>query len=453
MADSQQRYGGYNEEFIDKVPDALVCHICANPLRDPHITKCCGHDFCESCLEQWAVKHPGEQCCPFCRSKGDEFQHFLDKKTKREIIALKVRCSYREKGCKWIGELGSLKSHINGENGCGYMLVDCTNGCRTATGETTKILRKDLTHHLESECELRDYQCQHCGEESEYFKIVNFHYNRCPEFPVQCPNKCHIGNIKRGALAEHLYSCPLEKVYCPFIDEGCDAKELLRKDEDEHMKKNVIKHQLLLLKSNLERKAKDKERDKTERKWDQTVTAIAKNLDSLLISCSDDQMLPLQSIRSLIDDSCYLKDNDASLVFHVTDFSVERNSTWYSPPFYIGGVDGLKLRLAVYPDGIETGAGTHVSLVIQKLKLDLEVQPRTTCGLLLHIKSCGQTYVPLLCSSTQSCSENIKTLQSASCYEFIPHESAKTCAYNTLEIVLTLERRAYCYDHKQEVLW
>ena len=97
------KYGGFDEDFVGEVKDTLICYICTKPLRDPHLTVCCGHNFCESCLEQCRSMKHREQCCPFCRSTGEEFQHVLDKKTKREINALKVRCSNRKKGCRSVG--------------------------------------------------------------------------------------------------------------------------------------------------------------------------------------------------------------------------------------------------------------------------------------------------------------------------------------------------------------
>lgn len=162
------QYGGIEEEFVDKVADAHTYHICAKPLRDPHLTKCCGQNFCESCLEQWSMKHQ-EHCCPFCRSTGKNFEHFLDKRTKREIDALNVRCSNHKKGCEWIGELGVLQDHLNAKAGCGYVEIDCPNRCYDAhevadNAESYKIrqiMRKDLKQHLTAECKQRRYQCEY----------------------------------------------------------------------------------------------------------------------------------------------------------------------------------------------------------------------------------------------------------------------------------------------------
>ena len=55
--------------------------------------------------------------------------------------------------------------------------------------------------------------------------------------------------------------------------------------------------------------------------------------------------------------------------------------------FYVGDVTGLKARLAVYPNGIESGAGTHVSVVQQNLKTDLEIPAEIECGSFAQIGS------------------------------------------------------------------
>lgn len=62
---------------------------------------------------------------------------------------------------------------------------------------------------------------------------------------------------------------------------------------------------------------------------------------------------------------------------------------WYSPPFYLNVVTGLKLRLAVYPNGIKEGARIHVSLVIECLKRDLEDPKQMECGCYIIVQVIG----------------------------------------------------------------
>ena len=393
-----RRYqGGFDDDFVDEIKDTLICDICSKPLRDPHLTVCCGHNFCESCLEKWSEQ---SERCPFCRSTGGEFQHFLDKRTKREVDALRVRCSWRRKGCKWIGEHGALKGHLDARGGCGYVEVICSNGCNA------KVMRKDLQHHLGMVCGNRPYRCEYCGEKGTYVQIINLHYPSCPEYPLQCPNNCSMNKIKRKEISKHCKECPLEKICCPFAVEGCEARCLLRKDINAHLSTYFVKHQLQILNSLQERAKKDKERDKREEKRDRKLAVIAGILDSLSATCTEEQKLPLQSIRSVIDDSYCLKVNGAALSLQMTNFSEykKNHGVWYSAPFYLGDITGLKLRLVVYPNGIAKGANTHVSLVIECLPKDLKEsseESEVECGSYVKITTSNKVERYLRSCSTK----------------------------------------------------
>ena len=142
-------YGGYNYSFVDKNVECFNCEtICTKVPRDPHLTGCCGQHFCESCLNYWFTKHRKESC-PHCRAEGKEFQHFLDKKLKRQIDSLRIHCTNKEEGCQWIGEVGSFKDHLKSANGCNYVVVGCPIKCKK------KMKRKHLANHLKNECYLR----------------------------------------------------------------------------------------------------------------------------------------------------------------------------------------------------------------------------------------------------------------------------------------------------------
>ena len=130
-----------------------------------------------------------------------------------------MRCSNHEIGCKWFGQLGSLRDHLND---CGFVEVDCLFECNDSP-----LFKKDLDRHLTSECKMRTYECGYCGERDHYVNIQESHYSDCPEFPLPCPNNCsEVETFKRKLLDEHREICPLEKVGCPFVEEGCDATDL-----------------------------------------------------------------------------------------------------------------------------------------------------------------------------------------------------------------------------------
>ena len=214
----QAQYGGYAYEFFKVVPEKYMCStICTKVLRDPHLTACCGQHFCESCLHHWFLRQ-GREVCPHCREEN--FNHFLDKPVKREINQLAIRCTNYGVGCVWVGELITLKSHLESEKGCGYVEVDCTNKCK----ERPK--RKDVAKHLTRYCPLRKGSCPYCGETGTYQAITERHFGRCPNYPLDCPNNCSASKIKRAEMDQHRRRCPLESVICPNMCE----KQLKRKE-------------------------------------------------------------------------------------------------------------------------------------------------------------------------------------------------------------------------------
>ena len=66
--------GGYDLDFVDTVPDALICLICTCAAKDAHQVTCCGRVFCKDCLGKLGANN-----CPHCRK---EFKSFHDMKSK-----------------------------------------------------------------------------------------------------------------------------------------------------------------------------------------------------------------------------------------------------------------------------------------------------------------------------------------------------------------------------------
>ena len=361
------QYGGYDYEFVEEIPEQLVCSaICTKVLRDPHLTDCCGQHFCNSCLQHW-FKRQGKQVCPHCRNEN--FTHILDKSVKRRIDQLRVHCTNHKEGCKWVGELSSVQTHLASDSGCGYVEVDCTNRCANnpfRTSAKIKVMkRKDLATHLEQECPRRRYKCKHCEKEDTYETITSRHYNRCPNYPLDCPNKCGTTRIKRAEIDQHRSKCPLEPVECPFKEAGCQVK-VVRKEFESHMANSQQQHLLTLMeafrvaKTDLEAKEK----------------VIAADVMILQQSSRKEQSdLALASIESQLEMRSFrLTDGGSPLTIRMTNFSHSQRSgkVWYSPPFYYD--DGYKMQLAVYANGTGAGAGTHVSIVLLRLKGEYDGQ-------------------------------------------------------------------------------
>ena len=67
--------GGYDYQFVDTPSDMLLCKICHFPSKEPHLSVCCGHTFCKSCLDGIKQRKPFHLfpkvvACPMCRCEG-----------------------------------------------------------------------------------------------------------------------------------------------------------------------------------------------------------------------------------------------------------------------------------------------------------------------------------------------------------------------------------------------
>ena len=188
---------------------------------------------------------------------------------------MKIHCSHCSDGCEWVGELGNLHSHLNSDEGCGYIEVRCPRRCTYRSqkkGDVNKwwqfwltdvctIKRKDVQYHMAYECSRRPYKCEHCSFHGTYEDVTETHYDMCLELPLSCPNKCDAPSIKRKDMCIHRSMCPNEKVECPFKEVGCN-KDVCRSGFDDHMTSDVQQHLLLMMKAYEEMKLKVENHDK-----------------------------------------------------------------------------------------------------------------------------------------------------------------------------------------------
>jgi len=150
------KVGGYDCDFIESPADDMLCKICHYPACDPVLTVCCGHNFCDYCMEHYKQsKVIDHDKCPYCRV--ERFQTMPDKRTERSVLNLKVFCPHKCEGCNWTGELRSMENHVNENSksmnnniGCPFTELECSNGCGMV------MQRRLVEGHLKSECELRE---------------------------------------------------------------------------------------------------------------------------------------------------------------------------------------------------------------------------------------------------------------------------------------------------------
>ncbi len=327
-------YGGYDNDFVETVPDRLICStVCTKVLRDPHLTSCCGQHVCETCLNYWFEKHR-QKSCPHCRAKGSGFNNFLDKKLKREISELKIWCNNKDDGCKWRDELQSLEKHIKSDAGCGYVEVKCRNCPKFSLHkECHKMLRKDLDEHMQNTCEYRSVTCIHCNEKLRYYFQLSDHHSHCEQYPCPCPNKCGTGNMPRKDVPTHRNECPLERVECIFAEAGCKIK-LVRNQLDKHLTDNQQTHLILLMTDYRKSKAA---LAVTTGRLESMQEGVSMELKKAKVT--KDLEPVLKSIQSNLDSS----QNKITKrgIEHGLQFSIpaesyfKDNREWYSPAFYV----------------------------------------------------------------------------------------------------------------------
>ena len=231
--------GGYDCDFVETPADDLLCKICQYPARDPQQTNtCCGQTFCAMCLGKYMdSKILDNKQCPYC--KAVPFTFVPDARTKRYVGGLKVFCLRKSLGCTWTGELRSLEEHlvkdIDNKKGCPFIELQCSNGCGVV------MQRRLVEGHLKSECELREVKCEYCNTTGNYQWITSSHREECPKYPVECPNHCEVGHVRREEISGHLEECPLAIVECPYAAVGCESV-VRRKEEMEHVMGSVGQH-------------------------------------------------------------------------------------------------------------------------------------------------------------------------------------------------------------------
>ena len=203
--------GGYDYQFFDKPSDMLLCKICHLPSKEPHLSVCCGHTFCKSCLD--GIKQTksyfqfNDVVCPMCRS--EDFDTVANKQNERAIKNLRVFCTNKDKGCDWHGEINDISGHLGNSDGCQFEEVKCSNDC------DLMLQRQHLPSHIDNECPCRDVHCQYCSVVGQYRFIMNEHVDQCAKVPLPCPNSCGVDSILREDMEVHKTTCPFEEMECP----------------------------------------------------------------------------------------------------------------------------------------------------------------------------------------------------------------------------------------------
>lgn len=272
----------------------------------------------------------------------------------RNIKSLKVKCSYKENGCGWQGQVAEAEDHISQ---CVYRMILCPNMCRTTEDRERSVLQKDVQRHLEQDCPRRMHQCPHCKEQGEHYLITGSHKEVCQHIKVSCDNEGCPEKVKRMEVARHRHSCPFETVKCKYEVVGCKTT-LRRQEMEKHETGEAATHLLFAMEAVL----KQQER--------------------------------LRSLEGQLTRSSSF--NEGNFTFKMPSFSYHRTSSslFFSPSFY-SSPGGYKLCIRVVANGDGQGRETHISVYAVVMKGDYDsnlewpISGKVTVELLNHIYDGG----------------------------------------------------------------
>ncbi|CAH1256606.1 TRAF6 [Branchiostoma lanceolatum] len=222
---------GWDVHWDTPLEPKYECPICLMGLREPVQTNC-GHRFCRYCILK-SIRDAGARC-PIDNSPLTEDQIFPDNFAKREILALRVKCS--NKGCKEKMELRELDAHLRD---CKFAFVRCPLEC----GDT--FWRKDIPEHMENDCPRRLVKCHHCFKEVP-FDQQEIHLEQCPNVVRPC-EFCQQQLTNEQMMRHVANECARAPVLCIFSTVGCNVEKMERRNLAEHLQEFTQVHLRLLL--------------------------------------------------------------------------------------------------------------------------------------------------------------------------------------------------------------
>src|SRR5690348_8479948 len=112
-------------------------------------------------------------------------------KSKLEQFQLEGKCP--NSLCSWKGAINILPEHY----------IDCewrVNRCKF--GFVEKLQLKICEKHEQENCKLRLIECSMCEEKIMFTLLANHLRNDCPDFKIECKNKCGSVFLRRD-LSNH----------------------------------------------------------------------------------------------------------------------------------------------------------------------------------------------------------------------------------------------------------
>ena len=448
--------GGYDYNFVTLLSEGsdLVCKICHLPSQNPHLSSCCGHTFCKSCVNSLKRMEAFNNACPVCRDS--EFPVVQNKQMDRAVRSLHVYCTNEKEGCQWQGEINDIVGHLNS---CQYESVECKN-----SGCDSTVQRQHLRSHMEEDCPYRSVKCEYCDLVGNHWFIKNGHIDECLKFPLPCPNRCEIEAVHREDLNKHREACPLEIIKCKYYDMGCESK-FLRKDLKDHNRETVEEH-LRIVECELARTKKDlvkaqedaataekKIVDFQKKLQDNTVEAKLVDLQNKFLErISDTEAKGQESIKKLeeqfYNSICQLHKNcspwrlklnalaamSASgvqvvpVILKMKDYSKMKREEWWSSDYFYSHDKGCKMCLSVCAD--DNNVDGYLSVQLSLMYDDSELPFKGNIKLLNQIDDYEHHCVTVDC-----CDSTNSTVVKSECMVFSEWKNPSFITYNSLNAV------------------
>ena len=205
-------------DFEDRPSQDFFCPVSLELLLEPQLTSCCGHHLSSEAVNR--LLREGKPC-PMCG--GEQWSAMLDKYHRRKVHEVRVRCSHKENGCGWVGE---------------------------------------INRHVDS-CDKRPWTCEYCGLKCTYDEGEERHWLTCSKFPEPSPNSSEVGSVERCNIEQHRSECSLEPVACEMKEFGCSVV-VPRKELARHMRESELQHLTAMTMLNL-RLTRQLQQESTER--------------------------------------------------------------------------------------------------------------------------------------------------------------------------------------------
>lgn len=319
-------------ELVTPSPD-LKCPICLQLLREPYITNCCGHHYCQRCIERVQNSF---QPCPMCRR--EEFNIFPNLDKKREILAREVYCVNKVSGCPWKGPLSSLyEQHIN-KGQCTFAKRPCRYNCGQSFRTQDLPIHEAQCSHMPIERSvriMRDEQSRMMGEINSLKKENK---------SLKEENKVLKKDIE--TIREQHYS---------------DISRVLETQREMEL-------QIIQGRRGIDNLTREFDRFKTQYEDVPSCLSIVQENRSDIIQINSlvDKTIKL---HTLVDELQLMCISTPPIILTLKGFEnyKGKGSWWQSDPFY-SHPGGYKFRLEVKPAGTGNGAGSHVSVYVHVMR-------------------------------------------------------------------------------------